>query len=138
MFNKSKFNIDLSWNIISFVVSAIMGLLLNVLIVKVRGYDKLGLFNQVYVWYILLSQIAVFGIHLSIQNIIPITEKIEDKKNQLVAALLLSLFTSIPLFIVIKIVLHYFVIIDYEEQKRLIYTLPALIFFSFNKILLSF
>mgnify|MGYP006199481051 CR=1 FL=1 len=82
-----------------------MGLILNVLIVKVRGYDKLGLFNQVYAWYMLLSQIAVFGIHLSIQNIIPITEKIEDKKNHLVAALILSLFTSITLFILIKMIL---------------------------------
>ena len=60
---KSKFSVDLLYNLISFGFIASVGLLINLIIIHFKGYDELGIFNQVYAIYLLLSQLSVFGIH---------------------------------------------------------------------------
>ena len=53
-------------NLSSFGVNAIVGLLLNFLIVDFYSSDSLGVFNISYAIYIFLSQAGVFGIHNSV------------------------------------------------------------------------
>jgi O-antigen/teichoic acid export membrane protein len=57
---------DVAWNLASFVVMGVAGFALNVPIAALYGAATLGAFNQVYSAYILLSQVAVAGIHLSV------------------------------------------------------------------------
>jgi len=61
-----KFGRDVSWNVLSLGCLGVVGIILTLVIGKVYGAATLGVFNQVYAAYILLSQFAVGGIHLSV------------------------------------------------------------------------
>jgi O-antigen/teichoic acid export membrane protein len=62
---KRRFNVEVAWNLVSFGILAVAGVLMNVLVVRTRGESGLGVFNQVFAFYIMLSQVAVLGIHFS-------------------------------------------------------------------------
>ena len=66
-----KFSKDLLWNASAFALSALLGVLVNLLIVRFYDPAALGVFNLVYASYILLSQLAVGGVHLAIQAFVP-------------------------------------------------------------------
>ena len=68
---RSKFSNDLWFNAAAFGGSAVLGVLLNLFIVRYHDAAALGVFNQVYAVYILLSQLAVGGVHLAVQAIAP-------------------------------------------------------------------
>jgi len=62
-----RFNRDVLWNVGSLAVLGLSGVVINVMIARDPDYgdDALGVFNQVFAFYIVLSQIAVAGVHLS-------------------------------------------------------------------------
>ncbi len=62
---KHKFNRDVSFNLLSLAVLGLCGIVINIFIAKYRGSSALGIFNQVYAIYVILSQIAGGGIQLS-------------------------------------------------------------------------
>jgi O-antigen/teichoic acid export membrane protein len=99
MLNKltqSKFNTDLLWNMASFGLVAIIGIVLNIIIFKVYHTDVLGVFNQVFAIYLLLSQLAVGGVHLGVQRFVPAYIKSEmQTKNIVIAALIVSTVISL-------------------------------------------
>ena len=61
---KDKFSKDVLWNASSLIFLSISGLALNFLIALNYGAEFLGIFNIVFALYIVLSQFAVFGLHL--------------------------------------------------------------------------
>lgn len=138
---KSKFNTDLLWNMASFGLSGVIGILLNIIIVKKYDTETLGVFNQIYAIYILLSQVAVGGVHLSVQLFIPkhIHEQAESNRI-LSASLLVSTLTS---FAVMGLA---FFLADVPGkilnstgvEKGFYYVIGGLLFFSLNKILLAY
>jgi len=62
---KSRFARGVYWNLLSLFCLGIAGVVLNVGIGRFYGPSALGVFNQVFALYILVSQLAVFGIWLS-------------------------------------------------------------------------
>ena len=62
-----RFNRDVLWNVGSLAVLGLSGVVINVVIARDPHYgdDALGVFNQVFAFYIVLAQIAVGGVHLS-------------------------------------------------------------------------
>ncbi len=56
-----KHSSNVLWNIASYAVIAIAGLLLNFVVVFYYDVSVLGVFNQVFAFYIFLSQLAVGG-----------------------------------------------------------------------------
>lgn len=56
----------LLWNFLSTVFSGICGFIVLLIIGGVYGPITLGVFNQVYAFYIVFSQFGAFGIHLSL------------------------------------------------------------------------
>ncbi len=144
MLNKltqSKFNTDLLWNMASFGFVAIIGILLNIIILKVYGTSVLGVFNQVFAIYLLLSQLAVGGVHLGVQRFVPANIKSEAQtKNIVIAALIVSTIISIIIIII------GFLLKDLPSQilkskavgEGYVAILPGLLFFSWNKVLLSY
>lgn len=66
MLLKKKITIDSIWNLAGLGVLGVSGIIINVLIARYSGPEALGIFNQVYAFYILQSQMSVFGIHLSV------------------------------------------------------------------------
>lgn len=61
-----KFQRDVVWNLASLAVLAVSGVLLNVVIAWFYDPAVLGIFNQVYAFYMVFSQFAVAGVHLSV------------------------------------------------------------------------
>lgn len=141
MSNTSKFKSDILWNIFSYGGILVIGVLLNILINVYYDEEALGVFNQSYAIYIFLSQLAVGGVHLSIQYYIP---KYSTNKKHItdllitavVAAILTSILVVLFAYMVIPIIGKYF-LKSQNVEKSLYYTLWGLLFFSINKIVLS-
>ncbi len=139
-FAKGKFNVDLLWNLVSYAFIGFAGILINILIVNLLNYNELGIFNQVFSIYIILSQLSAFGIHLSIQRFVPEFSN-SDELNKILS----SSIIVIGLISIIFLLLFYFVInlsglFPYSDEV-LIGTklmIPGVFFFSLNKLLLSF
>jgi len=136
----TKFKNDLFWNAISFGGIVVLGVLLNILILTFYDESALGVFNQVYAIFILLSQLAVGGVHLSIQYYVPSSSNSKEHISQyLTTALVSSLATGIVAIGVgyLLIPLIGKMLNSPEVTLGLYYSLWGLFFFSFNKIILS-
>lgn len=62
----SKLSQDILWTIGSFAILAASGIFINIVVAYFRGAEALGIFNQAYSVYIVVSQIAAFGVHYSV------------------------------------------------------------------------
>ena len=135
-----KFSSDVLWNIGSFCVMGLSGVLLNVLIARFFALDILGGFNQVFSIYILFSQFAVCGIHLSVVKYLSeITNKDKNFNNIIFSALI---SVSIIAFFVCLIVFQFIPFIGELLNSLLVrnglyFVLPGLWFFSLNKVLIA-
>lgn len=61
-----KLSQDIAYSLGSFVVLAISGIVINIVIVGLRDAAALGVFNLAYAVYIVASQFAVWGLHYSV------------------------------------------------------------------------
>lgn len=61
-----RFGRDVLWNIGSLVVLGVSGVVINIIIARFQGRAALGVFNQVFAFYIVLSQLAVGGLQFSV------------------------------------------------------------------------
>ncbi len=135
-----KFNVDIIWNTGSFVIMAVVGLLLNIIIAKKYGADTLGVFSQVYAIYLLLSQLSVSGIHLSILKITAqYVGESESVKESFSSALLLVVFTAGLTTTLIYLVKDVFdqILSSSGVSTGLMLALPGLFLFSLNKTFLA-
>ena len=128
---------DVVWNLVSFAVMGIAGLALNLLIATFYDASTLGVFNQVYAVYILLSQVAVAGIHLSVLKYAAAEPKAADEI--LIGALLsvvavasfwaaAGYFASGPIGDLLK---------SPSVARGLRAVAPGVLFFAINKVLLA-
>lgn len=62
---KNRFSRDVLWNVGAYAIMGISGLLINASIMALRGAESLGVFNQVFAFYIIVSQLAVGGMQFS-------------------------------------------------------------------------
>ncbi len=147
-FTKCKLKIDLTekltsdvlWSFFSFGLIAINGVILNLLIVSFYGSAALGLFNQVYAIFIIISQITVNGIHFSVLRTISLGGHRTELTRQLTSALVLTLFTAVIVVgLSIPLVNQASKIFNSEFMTAGIkLVLPGLVFFSLNKVILAF
>ncbi|MCI5058599.1 MAG: oligosaccharide flippase family protein [Flavobacteriales bacterium] len=137
----SKFNVDLLWNMASFGLMGLIGLSFNVIILKFYDEEVLGVFNLTYAIYIVLSQLAVGGFHLAVQYYVPYYRgQAEQQTRVLNSSILLS---SISSFIIIALVYFFqdvssLIFKSENLPKAIIWTFWGLIFFSLNKVIISF
>jgi O-antigen/teichoic acid export membrane protein len=61
-----KLSRDIAYSLGSFVVLAISGIVINIVITGFRDAEALGVFNISYAVYIVASQLAVWGLHYSV------------------------------------------------------------------------
>jgi len=61
-----KLTRDIAWTLGSFVMLAISGIVINLVVAGVRDAAALGVFNQAYAVYIIASQLATVGLHYSV------------------------------------------------------------------------
>jgi len=77
--SERKLRIDLLANLASFVVLGISGIAINLLIGRYYTPDTLGVFNQVFAFYILGAQFGAFGIHFSTLHYVA---RLQDRLEQ--------------------------------------------------------
>ncbi len=136
-----KFKNDLKWNIVGFVIIAICGLSINILITRNFGFAILGYFNILLVFFLVLSQISSWGIQLSVQKFIP-----QFKKNKILCKQILS--SSLLISTVMALIAVMLLYLIKEVPGRImtnmplitgfVYIIPGIGFLTINKILLSF
>ena len=136
----SKFNIDLLWNVAGFGISGIIGILINVLLYRFYDSSVLGVFNQIYAVYIMLSQLAVGGVQFAVQFYIPNTVEKGSKSMILISALFASAITSILVMVASYLFkeLPGDIMQSDGVSQGFIYVIPGLLFFSFNKVLMAY
>ncbi len=134
---KNKFEQGLLWNYLSVGFLAVGGFIFSTIIMVFYDAEVLGVFNRVYAYYIVLSQIAVWGIHMSVVRYV--SEKATDKDKVKIifsTAMILVVFISIAIILCI-IIIQYFLSMDMMFKKGIYCILPALCFFSMNKVITS-
>ena len=136
---KNKFVEGLIWNYGSVVILSVSGFLLNFLIIFFYDAAALGIFNRAQAWYGILSQITVWGVHMSIMKLIP--ECKDDRQER--EMILSSAFVGVLLFSVVCVVIIEAALPWVITNNRGLLTsmqmiVPALVFFSLNKVLLNY
>jgi len=125
---------------LSLVILAASGFLMNALIVAARGEEALGVFNQVYAIYLIFSQIVVFGLHHSVLRLVSINSQDRAYCSEIsISALILIIIISVPATCLsILLVKPISFLLDSPDViYGLFYTLPSLVFFSINKVLIN-
>lgn len=136
-----KFKNDLTWNILGFLIIAVCGLAINILITRYFGFAILGYFNILLVFFLVLSQVSSWGIQLSVQKFIP-----QFRKNNILCKQILtsSFFISLILGMVGAALLYLLKevpgnIMDNTLLKSgFTFIIPGIYFLTINKIFLSF
>lgn len=135
-----KFGSDVFWNISSFVVLGVSGIFINILIAQNYDAATLGAFNQVYAIYILFSQVAVFGINLSVLKYISQFANDRESCDKIISsALMISSITG-GLVCLILLCLHQLIGTIFQSSLvsvGLLYSVIGLWCFVLNKVLLS-
>ena len=127
------------WNIIALGILALGGIILNIIIVKMKGPEALGIFNQVYAIYIILSQFGVGGLQFSVMKSIAYNrDDINKCMNITLSALILvMLFTILIGLAGLAIAKPASRFLNSPDiYSGLLFTLPGLIFFSMNKVIM--
>lgn len=137
---KQKIVSDMVFNLLGYVLFAVSGILLTVIIVIYYSPAVLGVFNTVFAIYILLSQICVCGQNFTILSFTSNSATGQERNlyliNSLAIAFPVSVFASILFFFAAPL----FGIIFQSENivlgmRIVVFALPAL---SINKVLLFF
>ncbi|TWT44288.1 Polysaccharide biosynthesis protein [Phycisphaerae bacterium RAS1] len=135
-----KFNVDLIWNLASLAVLGVSGALINLLIARYLDQAALGVFNQVFAIYIVLSQIAVGGVHLSVLMHVSYNQADRRARSQITCA---GLLLAGGLSLVVcgaAAALHGVtaaVLNSPDVGRGLLLTIPGLLLFSLNKVLMN-
>lgn len=123
-------------NLSSFGISSLLGLYLYFLLVKNGGEVVLGIFNIQYIFIVLFSQIATFGIHYSVLRESS-TKNLDKDDNfyNLTSGLTIVFFNAVLLSLLIMVFQN--ILTDYLgfNVVKIIY---PLILFSVNKIFYYF
>lgn len=135
----SEFLEGIIWNYGSLVILSISGFLFNCLILLFYDTAALGVFNRGYAWYLVLSQITAWGIHMSVLKLTPeYKSNMQKCEEMLNAALIGVLVHSTVVVCVIEAVLPMVVTNNGELLRSLQIVAPGLVFFSLNKVILNY
>lgn len=138
---KSKISEDLILNYISMAIMAGGGLLFSIVIGTYYNADILGVFNTVYAYYIVLSQLCACGIHMAMTKYC--AQYAEDKRiisELLINAGFLTFMISVCIVGVGNAFFNWFLTPFFKKQllEAVNMIWPALIFFSLNKVFLNY
>jgi len=137
---RQKFNVDVLWNVASLAVLGVAGVVINGVIAVSQGAAALGIFNQVFAAYIMLSQIAVGGIHFSVLK--EVSHHQDDRQrcaDITISALVLGTGIAVVVCAIAYLLRHWVgsLLDSPGVAEGLALAVPGLLFFSLNKILLN-
>jgi O-antigen/teichoic acid export membrane protein len=122
------------------VILAVGGIAINSLILSLRGEGALGVFNQVYAIYIILSQLGVGGLQFSaLTHITYVQKDVQQSADIATAALVLVLIFSLAITLIgyalSSVAGTLLGSVDVQVGLKLV--LPGLVFFALNKVLIN-
>lgn len=134
-----KFSRDVAWNVASLGIAGVAGIVLNYLISVIYDTAALGAFNQVFAAYILFSQVAALGIHLSaLQHVAVANEQAERKAiatSALLVVLIQASLTAVAFFLAGPLVAD--LLDSADVGLGMAYATCGVVFFALNKVLLG-
>lgn len=136
----TKMGSDIAWNMTSMIFVALSGLIYNTVFILLYDPSTLGLFNQALVYFLMFSQLAVFGIHFSVLKYSSEFADDREKRDKLftgaiIATLIISIAFTALFYVLAKAYIYFSAS---TVVNMLFFSFPALIFFSINKVLLNF
>jgi O-antigen/teichoic acid export membrane protein len=139
--SQHKLSRDIAWSIGSFFTLAVSGIVINISITTFRDAAALGIFNQAYAVYIIISQFAVWGIHYSVLRYAAYFEKSPSKRGRMlfsagVIALLSGLSFAFLTMLTAPFASNLFESADTGAAIQ--YASLGLILFPLNKVLLAY
>jgi O-antigen/teichoic acid export membrane protein len=140
MTTKGRFSRDVLWVLGSLVIAGMGGIAANALIAAHMGSAALGVFNQAFALYIVLSQLAVGGLQFSVLR--HVSQKQDDLRHASEAAcsamLLVSGFSALMCTIAWLTRGWVGYLLNSQDLPTAVgLMLPGLFFFSLNKLLLN-
>lgn len=126
----------LIWNYLSVAIMAVCGLVTTSSIALFYDASALGVFNESYAWYVILSQLSVCGVHMSVLKYVPERETIEEKGEIIKSSLIITVIISFVVLMVAEGILLYFYNISWKKSMQI--ALLGIPFFSVNKVLLNY
>jgi O-antigen/teichoic acid export membrane protein len=139
--SQHKLTRDIAWSMGSFFTLAISGIVINIVVTAFRDAAALGVFNQAYAVYIIISQFAVWGIHYSVLRYAAYFEKAPNKRGRMLfsAGVLALLSGAIFAFLtVLTAPLTTFLFDSADTGVAIQYAALGLILFPLNKVLLAY
>jgi O-antigen/teichoic acid export membrane protein len=133
------FRRDTLWNLVSLIPLGLGGIVMNLIILRLRGADSLGMFNQAYAIYIVLSQIGVGGLQYSTLKHVSYHQQDREACAQIT---LTSLYLVLGLSILMAAIMTAAsgwvagVLQSPGVAIGLARMAPGLVFFGLNKVLL--
>jgi O-antigen/teichoic acid export membrane protein len=134
-----RFVRDVVWNVGSLAIAGVCGIVLNVLIGIYYGPEALGIFNQVFAFYILFSQVAVLGFQYSVLTYIAASDDPEERKAITTTALVITagIAAAFSLVLWLSAGLVGDVLDSPEVTRGVLYTVPGVFFFALSKVSLA-
>jgi len=135
----SRFNRDVLWNTASLAILGVSGIIINLVIMALRGPQALGIFNQVFAFYIVISQIATGGIQFStLKHCSYKQDNMQECAVITSSALMLVAFLGIIICITLFSLRNVIgrILESPAVSLGLSFAAPGLVFFSLNKVLL--
>jgi O-antigen/teichoic acid export membrane protein len=134
-----KFTSDVLWNLGSLALLGASGVVINSIIAHYQSPASLGVFNQAFAFYIVLSQLAVGGMQFSIVKHVSHTDD-----QYVIASVISSALVAITLSAVLvasaAFLLSHYIGIAFESQDVRLgiqFICPALVLFSVNKAFMN-
>lgn len=131
----NKNSIDYLSNLASIAIMTVCGFVMTAAVSYTRGADALGYFNESYAWYMVLSQVSVFGIHMSVLKYVP--EESADNKGTIFHSGIAAV-TLTSLFVLLSGEAVLVCCRGLLWRVPLMIALTGLPFFSINKVLLNY
>jgi O-antigen/teichoic acid export membrane protein len=137
---RDRFSQDVLWNIGSLAFLAVGGVVINTIIVRLRTAEALGVFNQIYAIYIVLSQVGVGGLQHSVLKHVSYNQDNRPLCGDITSsALVLIVLIMVPMSMVaallsdgLRILLN-----SPDVTRGMLLAIPGLVFFAMNKVLIN-
>ena len=131
----SKFSTDVLWNLGSLALLGASGVLINAIIAHYQSPASLGVFNQAFAFYIVLSQLAVGGMQFSIVKYLSPTDD-RDLMATVVSSALVAITVTALLVAAVAFLLAPSIGVLFKSKDVALgiqFICPAVVLFSVNK-----
>ncbi len=131
----SNFSTDVLWNLGSLALLGASGVVINSIIADYQSAASLGVFNQAFAFYMVLSQLAVGGMQFSIVKYLSHTDDRDLMATVISSALLAITVTAVLVAVGAFLLAHYIGVLFESDDVALgiQFICPALVLFSVNK-----